>query len=180
MTAFVATRASLLSQHQAHLLAIGIPVLMIAAGLTWDSVRKRASRPRVVMPLTGALVIAALASIVAAVVHLTVVPEHLRESGLYGAFFIGAAAAQFGSAVLLVRTRSQSLVRLVAVGNSAVIVLWLCTRLVGIPLGPDAGETEPFQLLDVTASTCEALAVIGCVAAGHRLPRIRRIQRVHA
>jgi hypothetical protein len=180
MTAFVATRASLLSQHQAHLLAIGIPVLMVIGGLTWDSVRKRPRRPRVVLPFGAGLVLAAVASVAAAAVHLAVVPEHLRESGLYGAFFVGAAGAQLGSAGLLVRTRSQSFSRLVAAGNAAVIVLWLLTRLVGVPIGPDAGDTEPFQLLDVTASTCEALVIVGCVAAGGRLPRLGRVQRVHA
>lgn len=169
MTAYVATRGAVLSHHEAHLLAIGIPAFMVVAGLVWDSLRKRTWRLRRALPLSTPLLVAAVAGLGAAAVHGVVAPEHFRESTLYGAFFVCAATAQTVGAVALVVLRFRWLTGLVAAGNGLVILLWLVTRVVGIPLGPDAGTVEPFQRLDVLASTCEVIVVLGCVAALHRL-----------
>ena len=61
--------------------------------------------------------------------------------------------------------RSRIVVAAVALGNAATICLWLSTRLIEIPLGPNAGATEAFGVLDVTASVFEFVVVAGCVAA---------------
>ena len=47
------------------------------------------------------------------------------------------------------------------VGNSAIILLYLVARTVGIPFfGPDAGEIEEVGLLDVGATMVEAMLVV--------------------
>lgn len=174
MTAYVATRGSLLSQHAAHLLAIGIPAVMVVVGLTWDSVRRRLRRTGPELPLSRALRIAAFASVVAAGIHVAVAPEHFRESLLYGAFFVVAAGCQLAGAAMLVVLRSRLLTGFVAGGNAMIVLLWLVTRVVGIPLGPQAGEVERFQVLDVSASTAEAAVVVCCALALHRVTRLAR------
>lgn len=174
MTALVATRSTLLSQHAAHLLAIGIPAVMVVVGLTWDSAIRRLRRTRPELPSTSALRLAALASVVAAGIHVVVAPEHFRESALYGGFFVAAAACQLAGAAALLAFRSRLLTGFVAGGNAVIVVLWLLTRVVGIPIGPQAGEIERFQLLDVSASTAEATVVVCCLLALHRVTRLAR------
>ena len=174
MTALGAARASLLSQHTAHILTIGIPALMVVIGLTWDSARRRIRRTRPELPPSSALRVAAFASVVAAGIHVAVAPEHFREAALYGAFFVVAAACQLVGAATLLVLRSRLLTSLVAGGNALVVVLWLVTRVVGIPVGPQAGEIERVQLLDVSASTAETAVVVCCVLALRRVTRLAR------
>ena len=174
ITAYVAARGPLLSQHAAHILAIGIPAALIVVGLAWDSWRRRARRPRASMPASPALLAAACASVGAAAVHVAVIPEHFREATIYGAFFVIAAACQLGGGLLLVLRRSRLLAVLVAMGNASIILLWLVTRVVGIPLGPEAGVVEPVGGLDALATTCEVVIVVCCVAALHRVARAVR------
>jgi hypothetical protein len=174
MTAFVASRSSLLSQHAAHVLALGIPAVMVVAGLTWDSARRRLRRTPSDLPVSSALRFASAACVVAAGIHVAVAPEHFRESALYGAFFVTAAACQLAGAATLLLVRSRLFTSFVAVGNAVIVLLWLVTRVVGIPVGPQAGEVERFQLLDISASTAEAAVVVCCALALHRVTRIAR------
>jgi len=47
------------------------------------------------------------------------------------------------------------------IGNSSIILLYLLTRTVGIPLfGPEAGEVEEVGFADVCATTSEAALII--------------------
>jgi len=47
------------------------------------------------------------------------------------------------------------------IGNSAIVLLWLLTRVVGIPLfGPEAWEIEKVGVIDVCASASEAAIVV--------------------
>ena len=144
---------------------------MLGIGLAWDGVRtRRRHRPPHSSVSQGWLVLAAVASAGAAAVHITVTPEHFRESALYGAFFVCAAAAQLGGAALLVLRPTRVLVSATAAGNVGIVVLWLVTRLVEVPIGPGVGATEPFGGRDITASVCELLAVLGSLLwmAGQR------------
>ena len=47
-------------------------------------------------------------------------------------------------------------------GNAAIVVLWVITRTIGIPLGPMAGEIESIGVLDTTSKIAE-LATIICL-----------------
>jgi hypothetical protein len=55
-------------------------------------------------------------------------------------------------------------------GNAAIIVLWMVTRTLGIPLGPEAGMIEEIGVLDLTSKIAE-LAVIICLAVLLNLER---------
>lgn len=146
-----------------QLLSIGIPVVMLLVGLVWDSLRQGRRRQSVMSSL--ALEIAAVASAAAALIHFDVVPEHAEESALYAAFFVVCGLAQLASVWLLLVRRWRWLISLVALGNAAVVLLWLFTRLVEVPIGPAAGEAEAFGALDVAASVLEVVIVIGCALA---------------
>ena len=115
-------------------------------------------------------------SITAGVAHGLVAPEHLREWWGYGLFFALAALGQafFGALLLTApwsydetggRLPSRSPVeRGVAVigivANSAVILLYVVTRTVGIPfLGPAAGEVEALSAGGVVTTLVEAVLV---------------------
>lgn len=123
----------------------------------------RTARRSPARPASAWLFALSLASVVAAVVHAMVIREHFGESALYGSFFLGAAVAGLGYAVvvLLRATRPVLLVGLVA--NASIIVLWLFTRLVEVPVGPGMGEREAFGGLDVIAGGAEALCVVAAI-----------------
>lgn len=161
----LAADKSLLSQHAVHLLSVGIPVVMVGLGLGIDSVRKSRARERPTTLPPRPLFVAAGALVIAALIHVWVMPQHFREAVLYGAFFACLSVGQLGAAWLLAAGRSRAVVAAVALGNAAVICLWLVTRVVAIPLGPAAGTTESFGVLDVLASVFELVAVVGCLGA---------------
>jgi hypothetical protein len=103
---------------------------------------------------------AALGAFAAAATHMSVMPSHFRESWLYGGFFLAAAAAQIGLGAMLLGRPSRRILLAGVAGSAAVIVLWAATRLVGIPLGPGAGRTEPVGVLDLIASVAELATVV--------------------
>jgi hypothetical protein len=120
---------------------------------------------------------AAALSLLAGLLHLWVTPEHFEEWWGYGAFFVVAGAAQifYVPIVLLLPTRIVLLGGIA--GNLAIVVLYLLTRTVGIPLfGPEAGEVGGFGLVDVSATAAElGIAVaLGAALLRNATPERRR------
>ena len=124
-------------------------------------------------------VVAAL-SLLAAAIHLWVMPEHLEEWWGYGAFFLVLAVAQGMYGLGLLRWPSRPFLLLGVAGNLAVAILWLVTRTTGIPLlGPHAGEAEAVGVLDLACTLAEVGIVAGLGALAMRdLPTEGRIQVV--
>jgi hypothetical protein len=86
-------------------------------------------------------------------------PDHFRESIWYGGFFLAIASTQIVVAARVLRKPSRALV-VAMVGTSVwIIVLWAWTRVVGVPIGPDNGATEPLGVLDAVASLAELCTV---------------------
>ena len=116
---------------------------------------------------------AAALSLLAGLIHLWVTPEHFEEWWGYGVFFLVAAAAQilYVPIVLLLPTRIILLGGIA--GNLAIVVLYLLTRTVGIPLfGPEAGEVALGAALLRNAPperrrTILLIAAVGLVSVGH-------------
>jgi hypothetical protein len=80
-------------------------------------------------------------SLIAGLIHLWVMPEHFEEWWGYATFFLVAAAAQVTYVPLLLRWPTGIVLLLGIAGNSAIVRLYLLTRVVGIPLfGPEAGD----------------------------------------
>jgi hypothetical protein len=108
--------------------------------------------------------VATLSSL-AALIHLWVKPEHFEEWWGYGTFFLVAAVAQVVYVPLLLRRPNQTILLLGIAGNSAIVLLYLLTRVLGIPFfGPEAGEVEEVGIIDVCATISEAAIVVALVA----------------
>jgi len=118
----------------------------------------------------------ALLSIGAAVIHFAVIAQHINEWWLSGTFFVLVALFQLAWAVAVLGRPSQPLYLIGAVVNALVVITWIVSRTVGIPVGPEAGEPESIGLADVLATSYEVLLVaVGSAlalqvpAAGHLL-----------
>jgi hypothetical protein len=107
---------------------------------------------------------------VAALAHVPVVPEHLREAPYMGVLFIGFIVASFGIAALLAARPAAALYRAAAVLCAAAIVAYAATRLVAFPeLGDDVGNwTEPLGVVSVLS---ELGVVLVTAIAGRRTAR---------
>jgi hypothetical protein len=119
------------------------------------SVSQVTNQPRGVLYSVAAL------SLIAGLIHLWVMPEHLEEWWGYGTFFLVTALCQVVYVPLLVRWPNQTVLLLGIAGNSAIVLLYLFTRVVGIPFfGPAAGEVERVGIFDVCATSSEAAIVV--------------------
>jgi hypothetical protein len=132
---------------------------MSTDGLTGKETRSGAGTMRPC--LLGGL---AALSVGAAAIHFAVVFEHFAEYVLYGVFFLVISWAQtIWPAVLLWRP-SRLWLWLGMAGNAIVIVVYVASRTVGLPFGPDVHHPEPVGALDVMSCVLEFGLIAGCAA----------------
>ncbi len=110
-------------------------------------------------------------SLAAAAIHFAVASEHFSEYWLFGLFFAGIAWFQALWPVALVRFRTSVIPTLGIVVNLGTVALWVWTRAIAIPIGPQAGEREPAGLADIAATGFEVLLV--CLLVGLIVPGLR-------
>jgi hypothetical protein len=106
---------------------------------------------------------AAAALSATAAIHMTLVPDHLREAPYAGALFIALSAAAMTTAMLL-SAADHDLVWLAAIAISlGALVAYFLSRSIGLPsMSDDIGDwTNP---LGLAAVACEALTLICWVA----------------
>jgi hypothetical protein len=113
---------------------------------------------------------AASASAGAAAVHYAVIAEHFEEWWGFGLFFVVSAVAQLVWALLVVTSRSRSVIWLGVVGNAAIVMLWIVTRSVGTLVGPEPDMTEPVGVADSVATAFEVVIVVAGAWLGWRAP----------
>lgn len=114
---------------------------------------------------TAPFAIAAVSSVLAGLIHYAVVPEHRSEWVGYAVFFTLLGAFQLIWAAAVWADRGRWLLGLGAVANAAAIFLWIISRTVGLPFGPDAGEAESVGIIDVLCVLAEAVALTAAAAA---------------
>ena len=145
---------------QAHAVGYGAGLVLLTNVLVvgW-MVAMRGGRLRVTSPRTRSS-----ALVGAAVIHVAVVPEHLTEWAAAGLFFIALAVAQLlvGVAVLVRPTGAMRAAAVVAAAGP--IVLWVVSRTVGLPLGPEPGVPEALGMSDLACAVLEAAAVAFALA----------------
>jgi len=106
---------------------------------------------------------------VTAAVHLAVVPEHQREWPAAAVFFMALAGAE---AVLAVGVLSRPTRPVLVVGmvvSVASALLWITSRTIGLPFGPQPFSAEPAAPVDMFATALEAVTALTFLhIASHR------------
>ena len=118
------------------------------------------------------LPLALTGTVAAAGVHAAMVPSHLRERALLGAFFVGCALLQPAWAGRALGRPTRRWLVLGAAGNLALVGLWAATRTTGLPLGL-LPAPEPVGTWDAACVGLELVAATACLLAARR--RIRRV-----
>jgi hypothetical protein len=103
----------------------------------------------------------AFLSLGAAGIHLAVMGDHFNETWYHGSFFAGIAWLQLAWAVAIVMKPSRKVLLAGIVGNVVVAEVWLVSRTVGIPFGPNSGASEPAAFADILATVLEVGIVLG-------------------
>jgi FtsP/CotA-like multicopper oxidase with cupredoxin domain len=101
---------------------------------------------------------AALLMLGAALIHLSVAPEHLREYLPFGVFFLVVGCAQIVVAVELFARPTRRLAMALAAFSIGLVALWFVSRTVGLPVGPNPGTPEQTGLTDVLCNLLEIIA----------------------
>jgi hypothetical protein len=100
-------------------------------------------------------------SLYAAVLHLYVTPEHVREWWGYGAFFVGVTITQVLFAFLVLRWPRTVTAVAGITGNLTVVGVYVLSRTNGLPVGPvhDGHGPEHVGALDLTATAVELVLI---------------------
>ena len=103
-------------------------------------------------------------SIGAAAIHFAVVFEHFAEYTLYGVFFLVISWAQVIWPAVLLWRPSRLWLWLGIAGNTVVIAVYVASRTVGLPFGPDLHNAESVGALDVVSCVLEFGVIVVCAA----------------
>src|SRR5215469_5638560 len=128
---------------------------------------KRDGERTLVTPATARpYLLGALASLsaAAAAIHFAVVFEHFKDYTLYGVFFLVLAWAQLIWPAVLLWRPSRPWLWLGMAGNAAVLAVYVASRTVGLPFGPDLHHPEQVGALDVMSCVLEFALITGCAA----------------
>jgi hypothetical protein len=119
--------------------------------------------------------IAALTALAAGAIHLGQVAIHLEEGWVFAAFFLVVGTVQLIAALLLLRPWPAIWFWFGIGGSAAVIAVWVISRTIGLPFGPEPGEVEALGTADAAASLIEALTIVflGLWLADRSAPRSR-------
>ena len=107
----------------------------------------------------------------AAVIHLAAAPSHYLEIGDLGAGFVIAAAFQAWTIRWWLAGSTGRTALIGIVGNLTIMLAWLYTRTIGLPVGPFAGGPEPIGYPDGASVVFELLLVAGLAARSLGLDR---------
>jgi hypothetical protein len=103
-----------------------------------------------------------------ALIHLAVVPEHAREWPFAAGFFVVLAFVEVALALAVVRGAGRTMVLAGLAISAASAVLWLASRTVGLPIGPEAFTAEAIGAPDLVSTALEALAAVVFVRMARR------------
>ena len=100
----------------------------------------------------------------AAAIHFGFAPDHFGESRFHGAFFFLAGWAQLAFGLAVILKPSRAVLRIGILLNVAIVVLWVVSRVAGMPFGDDPWVAEAVTFPDTLATVLEVLAVVGSYA----------------
>jgi hypothetical protein len=137
-------------------------------GRSAPSSRTHDLRPLLVAGLVGS-----------AAVHAAVVPEHLDQWPVAGAFFVLLFLVELALALAVLLRLDRLVLVVTAWVSAATLLLWLVSRSVGLPFGPEAGVSEAVGLPDVACCLLELVTLAAAVIVLRRWSRPPR-QSVHS
>jgi hypothetical protein len=97
----------------------------------------------------------------AAAIHFGFAPDHFGESRFHGAFFFLAGWAQLAFGLAVILRPSRAVLRIGILLNVAIVVLWVVSRIAGMPFGDDPWVAESVTFPDTLATVLEVLAIVG-------------------
>jgi hypothetical protein len=129
--------------------------------------------PLAIAQRTAARYVLAAAAAGAGTIHLAFAPEHLAEFRPLGIGFVVAGMLQvaWGSAVLV--RDSPRLLLAGGLGSLAFIGVYLLSRTVGLPLGPEAFRPEAFGVADLLCCALEVPVGLAGIALARRPAALR-------
>jgi hypothetical protein len=98
----------------------------------------------------------AIATIVAGIIHLIIIPEHWEHAPAHGLFFLIVGVFQIVWGVAIWRTPSARVYNIGAIMAGWLIVLYVLTRLLPAPFGHGPEEVA---WIDIVCKFCEALGM---------------------
>jgi hypothetical protein len=128
---------------------------------TVDLAARAGRQPETALKLRGSL---ALASASAALIHLMAASHHFSEWWLFGTGFVVMAVLQLLTAIALERSASRWPPIAAVLVNAPIVVLWVWSRTLGLPFGPEAGDAEAVGIADTLCTVTELVLVAGALA----------------
>jgi hypothetical protein len=123
-----------------------------------ESIRQ-VPRSRLTWPIPTVYSALAVVSLATAGIHFAVMGDHFQEYVVFGIFFAVVAWFQSLWALGVVVSPTRSLLLTGAIVNALVVLVWLVSRTIGLPIGPDPGIAEPAAFLDVLSTALEIVFV---------------------
>ncbi len=115
-------------------------------------------------------------SLGAAVIHFAAAPHHYTELGDLGAGFIAAGAFQAAWARAANGTITRRTAWIGIAVNLGIIVAWIVSRSVGLPVGPEPWTPEVVGLPDGASTVFELLIVTGLAIRLLGVDRVRLVR----
>ena len=132
------------------------------ASITHDQSESRAAAAKSSLGLAARLLPASL-SLAAGAVHLAMSPIHAPSSSAEAIGFAVVGWAQIVLAIaLLVRPSREVLVGTIVL-NTGVIIAYIISRTVGLPVGTNPGVADPVEAIDLMTTIFEA-GLVACAA----------------
>lgn len=107
------------------------------------------------------LIVAAMSSIAAGAIHVAAAATLGSDSTQNLAFFGIVAFAEVAWGLVALVTAPRWWLVLGALGNAVVVITWLVSRTVGLPVGQYAGEILPVGYADVLATILGVVTLAG-------------------
>lgn len=92
---------------------------------------------------------------------------------MLGLAFVATSVFQVAWAIPLVGGPGPRVLAIGAALNGAVVLAWIWSRTVGVPIGPHAWTPEPAGIADLSATLLELLLVTAWALAAPLRPRPR-------
>lgn len=152
-----------LPEHDSLMVLLpAFPMILIGTIILTGALRKRGllgADGRMVYVTTAGAAAAATLSTGAAAIHFSVLPVHLAEFAPFGLAFLAVGWFQLIWAQFYLLRPTRGVATAGGLVNAAVAVVWLLSRTVGLPVGPNPWAPESIGLLDLFATAFEIALV---------------------